>query len=42
VRLLAGYEPAPVPLQLASPKIRTFADYLAERRRSIDSLGAYR
>ena len=40
MRLLANYEPAPVPLQLASPKIGAFADYLAERGRGIDSLGA--
>jgi DNA-binding transcriptional LysR family regulator len=38
VRLLADYEPAPVPLhlmfqpsRLASPKIRAFVDYLIER-----------
>jgi DNA-binding transcriptional LysR family regulator len=49
VRLLADYEPAPVPLhlmfqpsRLTSPKIRAFVDYLVERRRGIDSLGADR
>jgi len=30
------------PSRLASPRIRAFADYLAERRRGIDSLGADR
>jgi DNA-binding transcriptional LysR family regulator len=47
VGLLADYEPAPVPFhrmfqpsRLASPKIRAFADNLAERSRGIDSLGA--
>ena len=47
VRLLADYEPAPVPLhlmfqpsRLASPKIRTFVDYLVERWRGIDPFGA--
>ncbi|MFB9266245.1 LysR substrate-binding domain-containing protein [Bradyrhizobium erythrophlei] len=40
-RLLVAYEPAPTPLhllfqpsQLASPKIRAFADYIVERWRS--------
>jgi DNA-binding transcriptional LysR family regulator len=48
-RLFAGCEPAPVPLhlmfqpsRLTSPKIRAFVDYLVERRRGIDSLGADR
>jgi DNA-binding transcriptional LysR family regulator len=43
VRLLADYEPAPVPLhlmfqqsRLASPKIRAFVDYLVERWRGAD------
>jgi DNA-binding transcriptional LysR family regulator len=47
VRLLADYEPAPVPLhlmfqpsRLTSPKIRAFVDYLVERWRDIDPLGA--
>jgi DNA-binding transcriptional LysR family regulator len=47
VRLLADYEPAPVPLhlmfqpsRLASPKIRAFVDYLVERWRGIDPFGA--
>jgi DNA-binding transcriptional LysR family regulator len=47
VRLLAEYEPAPVPLHLtfqpsrpASPKIRAFVDYLVERWRGIDPFGA--
>jgi DNA-binding transcriptional LysR family regulator len=47
VRLLADYEPAPVPLHLmfqpsrpASPKIRAFVDYLVERWRGIDPFGA--
>ena len=47
VRLLAEYEPAPVPLhlmfqpsRLASPKIRAFVDYLVERWRGIDPFGA--
>jgi DNA-binding transcriptional LysR family regulator len=47
VRLLADYEPAPVPLhllfqpsRLASPKIRAFVDYLVERWRSVDPFGA--
>jgi DNA-binding transcriptional LysR family regulator len=49
VRLLADYEPAPVPFhrmfqpsRLASPKIRAFADDLAKRGRGIDSLGVDR
>jgi DNA-binding transcriptional LysR family regulator len=47
VRLLADYEPAPVPLhlmvqpsRLASPKIGTFVDYLVERWRGGDPFGA--
>jgi DNA-binding transcriptional LysR family regulator len=47
VRLLADYEPAPVPLHLmfqpsrpASPKIRAFVDYLVERWHGIDPFGA--
>ncbi|MCK1515595.1 hypothetical protein IVB22_24175 [Bradyrhizobium sp. 190] len=47
VRLLADYEPAPVPLHLmfqasrpASPRIRAFVDYGIERWRGIDSFGA--
>jgi DNA-binding transcriptional LysR family regulator len=47
VRLLADYEPAPVPLhlmfqpsRLTSPKIRAFVDYLVERWRDTDPLGA--
>ena len=47
VRLLADYEPAPVPLhlmfqpsRLASPKIRAFVDYLVERWRGIDPFSA--
>jgi DNA-binding transcriptional LysR family regulator len=47
VRLLADYEPAPVPLhlmfqpsRLASPKIRAFVDYLVERWRGADPFGA--
>lgn len=47
VRLLADYEPAPVPLhlmfqpsRLASPKIRAFVDYLVERWRGVDPFGA--
>jgi len=46
VRLLAEYEPAPVPLHLmfqpsrpASPKIRAFVDYLVGRWRGIDPFG---
>jgi DNA-binding transcriptional LysR family regulator len=46
VRLLAEYEPAPVPLHLmfqpsrpASPKIRAFVDYLVERWREVDPFG---
>lgn len=46
VRLLADYEPAPVPLhlmfqpsRLASPKIRAFVDYLVERWRGVDPFG---
>ena len=47
VRLLADYEPAPVPLhlmfqpsRLASPKIRAFVDYLVERWRGADPFSA--
>ncbi|MEH2612390.1 LysR family transcriptional regulator [Bradyrhizobium sp. AZCC 1693] len=47
VRLLADYEPAPVPLhlmfqpsRLASPKIRAFVDYLVERWRGTNPFGA--
>ena len=47
VRLLADYEPAPVPLHLmfkpsplASPKLRAFLDYLVERWRGVDPFGA--
>ena len=47
VRLLADYEPAPVPLhlmfqpsRLAWPKIRAFVDCLVERWRGVDPFGA--
>jgi DNA-binding transcriptional LysR family regulator len=47
VRLLADYEPSPVPLhlmfqpsRLASPKIRAFVDYLIERWRGADPFSA--